>query len=57
VSASKVGTGFLDRKILMALTSIKLSKLGKSTRPYMSRAMIDSKALVFLSLAKAEAFL
>jgi len=40
----------------MALTSTKLSKLGKSTRPYMSRARIDSKATIFLSLAKAEAF-
>ena len=39
-----VGIGFLDRKILIALTSTKLSKLGKSTRPYMSRARIDSKA-------------
>jgi len=30
--------------------------LGNKKRPYMSKARTDSKALVFLALAKSEAF-
>ena len=56
MSASKVGTRFLDKKILMALISTNLPRLGKNTRPYMSRVRIESSASELANLAKVKAF-
>lgn len=56
VSAGNVGTGFLVRKILMALISTKLSIFGKNTRPYISRARMELKASELVTSAKREAF-
>jgi hypothetical protein len=43
ICVRKQGTRFLLRKILIALRSTKLSMLGNSMRPYMSKARISSK--------------
>ena len=55
-SQCKVGTGLRVRNILMVFTSINWSRLGNSTKPYISNAKMSSNAWKLIALRNSRAF-